>query len=484
MKIKSTIGQLRKAVMKNAPCAVLGLFAAASPLTAADLLIEHPSPFTVIQRDTDTTGIITVSGKIPVGQKAGKVKARFNGGEWQEVKILADGTAFSGGITGQTGQGALEVRTLGGAESHGRVETVGVGDLFLITGQSNADGRGTVMVEMNLDNPFIGVKYHQGKWSKGDDPSSNDPVSASPWPIVLNDLIPDHRIPVGFITAALGSTVARQWRHVDGATSKNAWGEGGMFARTVEIVKAATGGTMKIKAVIYHQGENDMTHWNALNVKGDYTAYKEHLVAVVTDLWDAFRAPVLVGQITNLNTPESKRRENDNIRRAQQEVWTEHPHALQGAVTYDIMPTDGVHYKMADNMRVYAGRWTSAIQHGVYGEKKMAYPSLQSVRKTGDRQLTLTYDQPLRIAAWDGKENAKSVGFSFVNGGELLTDVQVVSTAIAGNEARIELDRPVASEWMISYGSGADGQGEAILRSKINDLPVPMMFERKIDSAR
>ncbi len=475
---------VRKTIMRQTPFALIGLFPMAAPLAAADLLVEYPTPFTLVQRDTDKTGVITVKGKIPGGQRAEKVEARFNGGEWQEVKTLAAGTAFAGGITGQTGQGALEVRTVGGAESQGRVETVGVGDLFLIAGQSNADGRGAAMVEMNPENPYIGVKYNQGKWSKGGDPSSNEGPTASPWPIVLNSLIPDHKIPVGYITAAMGSTVARQWRRVEGATAKNAWGEGGMFARAVEIVTTATGGTMKIKAVLYHQGENDMTHHNKLNVKGDYAAYKEHLTAVVSDLWDAFHAPVLVGQITNLASADSKRKENDNIRRAQQEIWSEHAHAVQGAITYDIMPTDGVHYKTADNMRVYAGRWTAAIQRGVYGEKKMAYPSLQGVRKTGDKQFTLTYDQPLRIAAWDGKENAKAVGFSFVNGGELLTDAQVVSTTIEANDVRVELDRPVSSEWKINYGSGADGQGGATLRGKTTDLPVPMLFERVIDNVK
>jgi hypothetical protein len=51
---------------------------------------------------------------------------------------------------------------------------------LLITGQSNADGRGDARVALLGSNPFVGVKYRQGLWSRGDDPSANDGDYGSP----------------------------------------------------------------------------------------------------------------------------------------------------------------------------------------------------------------------------------------------------------------------------------------------------------------
>jgi len=458
-----------------------GMLALVVPAGAEGLVVAYPHPYTLFQRDSSTEGVIRVCGAFPTTGRPEKIEARFRGGPWLTLDANPKDGAFVGSISAMVGEGALELRSVGGPVLTASVEPVAVGDLFLVAGQSNADGRGAAMVKLDPANPCLGYKFRRGVWSKGGDPSANDEDTASPWPLALNQLIPDQKVPMGFIAAAVGSTVAKQWRSDEGATAANAWKPGGMFARASEMVRQATDGGMKIRAVLYHQGENDLSHHNNLSVLGDYAQYKANLHAVVDSFWDAYKAPVLVGQITNLG---GDRQRNDNVRRAQQELWAEHPHALPGAVTYDIPPTDGVHYREAANMRAYAGRWAAAILAGVYGRRDMAGPKLLGLRREGAREFVLSYDQPMALKTWDGRTGVKAEGFRFMDGDQVLADVAVVATELRGKDVTVELNRDMPATLQVDYGSGSDGQGKATLRSAASCLPAPMLFGLEAKEAR
>jgi hypothetical protein len=456
-------------------CISLGMVSMAA--FADELKILYPQPYTLFQRDTAKKGIVKIRGTYNSDKQPVHIEARLNGSKWQVVDAHPANNAFNGTMAASVGQGLLEVRAVGCSDLKASVECVGVGDLFLITGQSNADGRGKEWVKLESSNPYIGVKYLHNTWSKGEDPSSSDTSdpseSASPWPIALNRLIPDQKVPIGFIAAAMGSTVVKQWRKTEGATGDNCWGAGGMFARTVDMVKAATDGSMKVKAIIYHQGENDLTHWNNLSVLGDYQEYKTNLMAAISDLWDEYHVPILVGQITNLG---DDRQRNDNIRRAQQELWNEHPHSLPGAVTYDIFPTDGVHYREPANMKTYSDRWTAAILCGVYGQRKMAGPKLVGIHRGKENQLILTFNQPMVLKSWNGKTGIKPDGFRFIESDQIPADVQILSTKIEGKKVILELSRGLPTDAKVDLGSGSDGQDGLVLRSAVTGLPAAMMF--------
>jgi len=456
--------------------AVTSLVASALAADGAQLTVLYPTPFTLCQRETPAEGSIRVRGRYPAGTKLDRVEARFCGREWRVLDPAPKDGRFAGSIREAVGQGTLEVRGVGGPKLAASVSFVGIGDLFIVAGQSNADGRGDAMTRLNPDNPFVGVKYLKDAWSRGDDPSSSSGKYGSPWPIVLNTLIPARKVPVGFIATAVGSTVVRQWRRADGSAN---WAkDGSMYARMRKIVAAATDGTMKVRAVLYYQGENDLTHWNKLTVMGDYAKYKGHLNAAVTGFWKDLGVPVLVGQITNLGGDRPK---NDNIRRAQQETWREHPQALPGAVTFDIYPSDGCHYRTPVNMGAFARRWTAAILAGVYGQRKMASPKLLSIRRQGDRRLVLTYDQPMKLSTWNGKPGDRAQGFRFLENGQPLKALRVVGTKIDGGKVTLELSRPAPAALRVDFGSGRDGQNGVVPRSVANGLPAPMLFAQSVE---
>jgi hypothetical protein len=440
--------------------------AAAVPLNAAEMTVTYPVRYALIQRSSPEGGRIPVVGRYSGTVNPGKIEARFNGGTWQVLDPRPENGAFSGTIEGAVGQGSLDLRATGEAGLRATVETVAVGDLFVIAGQSNADGRGSRHVTLNPSNRYVGVKYRKGAWSKGDDPSANDGDYGSPWPMVLDDLIADQKVPAGFIAAAVGSTVVKQWRK-----------GGGLYTRMTGMVKSATGGTMKIKAVLYYQGENDITHYNSYSVLGDYAEYKKNLLAAATDVRSDFAAPILVGQITNLG---SERDRNDNVRRAQQESWAEHPAVLPGAVTYDIFPTDGCHYREEPNMRAFAGRWTAAILASLYGKKDCTGPKLMGIAMVDDRTLKLSFDRPVTIAKWDGTAGTKALGFRIKDGAKTLTDANVAATVVNRGDVVLKLGQPVSPSATVCYGCGNDGQGQPTLRDAGNRQPIAMMFDRPV----
>jgi len=436
------------------------------PLSADDLTLLRPVPSALFQRDRDDSGEVRLRGTYPAGTEPGKIEARFAGGEWQVVDAQPANGVFVGKLRVPVGQGALEARATANPNLKATVDPVAVGDLFVITGQSNADGRGTEHIKLSPNNPCLGVKYCNIAWSRGDDPSSLDEKYGSPWPMVLNALIPEQKIPVGFIQAAVGSTVVKQWRK-----------GGSMYTRMLKMVEAATDGGMAIKAVLYYQGENDITHYNTLSVLGDYAQYKENLLAAATDFQNDFHAPFLVGQITNLG---GERARNDGVRKAQQESWTEHPNIRRGAVVWDILPSDGVHYRDEANMRAFANRWTLAIRAALYSNKDCAPPRLTSMERLSPTSVKLTFDRALKIEKWDGAPGTKALGFRFTDGEAVLTDADVVSTEVRGQNAVVTLHRAVSESTTMDIGSGVDGQGQPVLRDAKNGMPVMMVYGAKL----
>lgn len=466
----------RRQILKSSLAAVVAGTAvrppralSSEPASAGQLTIVYPVPYVLYQRTDADGGPMQIRGTYRPAGEAGAVEARFNGGPWQVVDAQPRDGSFSGTIAARAGQGTLEVRARGGTAPTASVEHVSVGDLFVIAGQSNADGRGDKHVLLDPAHRYVGVKFRHNAWSRGDDPSANDGDYGSPWPMVLNDLIPDQQVPLGFIAAAVGSTVVKEWRK-----------GGRLYERMFKMVTEATGGSRRIKAVLYYQGENDITHYHSLSALGDYDRYKSDLTAAVGDFQRDFGVPVLVGQITNLL---SDRARNDGIRRAQQDVWSEHPSALPGAVTYDILPSDGVHYRVEANLRAFARRWTLAIRASLYGKASCASPQLKHAVVVDERTLRLVFDQSLEIAKWDGTPGTKALGFRLADGAQTWTDADVLQTTVQGNEVTVKFARPFAATALLWYGSGSDGQGRPTLKSAENHAPVRMVFSQRLTLA-
>ena len=129
------------------------------PLFAfAQLQISHPMPRLVVQRGTDGTGKLYISGRLTGA--VDRVEARLtpvSAGQgtdtgWQTVQTNPVNNLFLGYVTGAGGWYILTVRTMVGANTTAQetVQPVGIGEVFITAGQSNSRG-------MSIDDNDLGA---------------------------------------------------------------------------------------------------------------------------------------------------------------------------------------------------------------------------------------------------------------------------------------------------------------------------------------
>ncbi len=122
------------------------------PLVAtAQLQISHPMQRLVVQRGTDGTGRLYVSGRLT--GTADRVEAQLtpvSSGQgtttdWQTVQTNPANKLFLGFVTGAGGWYVLTVRTIVNNAETARtsVQPVGIGEVFITAGQSNSRGLGS-----------------------------------------------------------------------------------------------------------------------------------------------------------------------------------------------------------------------------------------------------------------------------------------------------------------------------------------------------
>ena len=112
---------------------------------AVELVLTAPRDFQVLQRSTPTKGALRIAGQLSADAPGDAlVEARFVGtqpeAEWQKLDAKVSGRAFSGLLEAQAGGWwKLEIRVshAGRVLASGGVEHVGVGEVFVIAGQSN-----------------------------------------------------------------------------------------------------------------------------------------------------------------------------------------------------------------------------------------------------------------------------------------------------------------------------------------------------------
>ena len=126
------------------------LLAPLAALHAADLTLTSPRDFQVVQRATPTRGLLKIAGQLaePVPGDA-VLEARLVGAAsdagWQRLNATFADRTISGVLDAATGGWwRLEVRVSHGgkAVASGAVEHVGVGEVFVIAGQSNSANHG------------------------------------------------------------------------------------------------------------------------------------------------------------------------------------------------------------------------------------------------------------------------------------------------------------------------------------------------------
>jgi hypothetical protein len=270
----------------------------------------------------------------------------------------------------------LELRVL----SNGRVlaesvvEHVGIGEVFVIAGQSNSANHGS-----EKQKPESGqvAAFDGQRWRPATDPqpgASGD--GGSFMPPFGDDIARRFHVPVGIVACGVGATSVREWLP-GGATFPNpptltghvqklpggAWeSKGTIFAGFTSRVKQLK--PHGFRAVLWHQGESDANQDDSTRTLPG-PLYREYLGKLILATrreirWDA---PWFVAQ-ASYHIPGDEA--SPDIRTAQASLWKDGL-ALEGPDTDALKGGDfrdndgrGVHFN-GRGLREHAARWADRV---------------------------------------------------------------------------------------------------------------------------
>ncbi len=200
----------------------------------------------------------------------------------------------------------LEIRARRGEMVLGTasVEPVGVGEVFVVAGQSYAVGANDELTQVtDPQGRVVAYDVIKQQWRVANDPQPNVGDGGTIWPTTGDHLLPLVRVPIGFVNVAVGGTATRQWLP----------GE-----KLYEALAAAGKEIGRFRAVLWQQGESDVIEHRST----DY--YVQNMVTIQQSLgktW-GFDPPWLLAKSTLhptvYNDPEGEAR----IRSAIDRLWT------------------------------------------------------------------------------------------------------------------------------------------------------------------
>ena len=219
------------------------------PESAYALAIANPVSRAVYQRDALNYGTVPIAGTF--SGTVDSVEARavamdgFSGTAVDWTAIGSGAGQFSGSLRIKGGWYRIEVRAIKGGQvvDIASVERVGVGEVFVAIGESNAANFGDPPMSP-LDDRVSAYDPSVG-WRHADDPQPGAAgAGGSPWPAMGDRLVAEYDVPVAILSRGVGSTTVSQWL------------PGSSLYPTITNALAMTGSN-GVRAVLWHQGESD-----------------------------------------------------------------------------------------------------------------------------------------------------------------------------------------------------------------------------------
>lgn len=341
------------------------------------VILESPMEMQVFQRDGRDRGRIAVRGRL---EGRGEIlEVRLTGGkakgEWRPVPFDDRVPGFAATIDAPAGGWyGLEIRLRKGAAlvAEGAVKQVGVGELFVVAGQSNAANHAEARLKPATDKV---VACDGQAWRVAEDPQLGATGGGGSFIPPLGDILVERLgVPVGFFPVAVGATSVREWVPAGVAFERPPTLTGnirsvgpGQFESTGRLYQALAdrlrlAGPAGVRAILWHQGESDANQKDSNRTLpgGDYRKLMEEIIRAS---WrDGGReTPWFVAKAT-YHTPDDKK--SDDIRLAQESLGK--TLALPGPDT-DALDGDhrdnsgkGVHFS-AKGQREHARLWSEAV---------------------------------------------------------------------------------------------------------------------------
>ena len=305
----------------------------------AKLVLTNPLPYQVVQREGFEPGRshdhnvvgpelgyadIDVRGTNLDGTK-GQWEFRviaLNGAygrdsEWTPLEVEEDGTTFHGPAEVNAGGWfRMEVRCTvkDKTVAEGSVEPFGVGEVFVVAGQSYAGGTNDELLKVSDPQGRVTAYDWQSKsWHVANDPQPHVGDGGTIWPPLGDLLVPMLRVPIAFVNVSVGGTSTKQWMP-----------DGDLHKRLVTAGNAVG----FFRAVLWQQGESDVIE------KTLTETYIKNMIKIreaAAREW-RFEPPWLLAKSTLHPTVYNDPMGEDRIRSGIHQLW-KRPHFAPGPDT-------------------------------------------------------------------------------------------------------------------------------------------------------
>ena len=348
---------------------------------AGPVVLASPLEHQVVQRSSRRKGTIPVRGtlaSVEGGRIAVEVRIVVAGktGKWRRIPLDRAAGTFAGELEAPAGGWhRLEARVSadGKVVAGTAVAHVGVGEVFVVAGQSNSANHGE---EKQTVRSGRVVAFDGRRWSVADDPQPGASGSGGSFLPPFGDAIAARfDVPVGLVACGSGGTSVREWlpkgarfpgpptvmSHVARMPEGDWSCDGALYAHLVE--RMASLGPRGFRAVLWHQGESDANQADPTRTLSG-PLYREFLERIIRDSQRAigWEPPWFVAQVS-YHVPGDEA--SPEVRAAQASLWRDRI-ALEGPDTDALKGAlrdgggKGVHFS-GPGLREHAARWAEKV---------------------------------------------------------------------------------------------------------------------------
>lgn len=430
------------------------LFFGSILLGNAQMRIEIPYEKSVFQRNTNNLGNVHITGTLE--QDADRVEGRLvprysNSGQatqWITIDNQIDGQSFTGSIQGGGGWYKLELRSIKNENilATRTVETVGIGEVFVISGQSNAQGDGAspnapgasdervLAFEPNYFNKStylydnFPLALPINKFTNILSNTNIGPTGYSPWCYAeLGDLLVKKlNVPVMFYNTALSGTSSENW-------VKSIGGEDTYHVRTTEkfqkfmpyhALKRTLNSLISIygiRAILWHQGESDAL------IDVQEQTYFDNLRTIINETRNntGEKIPWVVSRASRNNATN-----NNSIINAQNRAISMLENVWPGPATDDIQPLrpDGVHFENTNTIKgidLLGQAWNSALTNQFFLQANPILPKgIAEIKYSCANQSegNFKFDKIYKTYEWNTNSNSSTIRASTGEVSAILSD--------------------------------------------------------------
>jgi len=413
----------------------------------AQITITSPAPRMVFQRDLNNEARVTITGAAPSGTTL--VEARFvplaigqgNVTAWTSLSFLSGTSSFRGAVSVSAGWYRLTVRAKNGATvlAQTQIDRVGVGEVFVVAGQSNFYG-GLQRVSSASEDRVVCLDSRQDSISTQLLPLQfshiNYGTSIGPsqpphlWGSLGDKLVQRLNVPVLFLGAALGGSSSTEWQQsaagIIGTTQRSS-----VYRQLGEVLRhyvVRTGA----RAVLWHQGETD-TFYGV-----DQQTYYNNLKYVIQKSRQQLSPGPLTWMISRVSYNNGAT--SPGIIAAQNQLIADLPNTFPGPATDSIIGPNN----RPDNVHMLGEgliRFTNALDQAL--SSQFFQNAVPFIPTDSSALITTTYTLPLTRRQGDTVAVASLRSDPHQSGNQYIAQLVRASDGVVVYESSPSTDNPI-----------------------------------------